>query len=91
MGGWRRLGRALDMLDAAMPPDVDPDSPQGQALYDGLPLDPYAATDSAEFFAVSSESFFTEPLRLQQWQSEWYALLRAFYRQDPLARLGGRR
>ncbi|PAT43990.1 zinc-dependent peptidase [Vandammella animalimorsus] len=91
MGGWRRLGRALDMLDAAMPPDVDPDSPQGQALYDGLPLDPYAATDPAEFFAVSSESFFTEPQRLQQWQPEWYALLRAFYRQDPLARLGGRR
>ncbi|MDO4706127.1 MAG: zinc-dependent peptidase [Comamonadaceae bacterium] len=70
-------------------PGYPPYPPQVQALYDGLPLDPYAASDEAEFFAVSSETFFVDPLRLRQWQPQWYALLAAFYRQDPAARLGG--
>ena len=52
-------------------------------------IDPYAAEDPAEFFAVTSEYFFTAPDLLQQAFPAVYAQLAAFYRQDPLARLQG--
>jgi MtfA peptidase len=47
-------------------------------------LDPYAATDAAEFFAVTSETFFAAPDILQEEFPDVYTQLRAFYRQDPL-------
>ena len=47
-------------------------------------LDPYAATDPAEFFAVASETFFTEPTILQKDFAPVYAELADFYRQDPI-------
>lgn len=47
-------------------------------------LDPYAATDPAEFFAVASETFFTDPKLLARAAPAVYAQLKAFYRQDPL-------
>ncbi len=46
-------------------------------------LDPYAAEDPAEFFAVASETFFTRPDILIQEFSEVYRQLAAFYKQDP--------
>jgi Mlc titration factor MtfA (ptsG expression regulator) len=54
-------------------------------------LDPYAATDAAEFFAVLSEAFFTQPPWVANPFPDVYDQLRAFYRQDPLARTAGRR
>ncbi|MCY1418797.1 Protein MtfA [compost metagenome] len=51
------------------------------------PIDPYAAEDPAEFFAVTSEYFFSAPDLLEQAYPQVYAQLRLFYRQDPLARL----
>ena len=48
-------------------------------------LDPYAASDPAEFFAVTSETFFTEPGIVHADFPEVYAQLAAWYRQDPLA------
>ena len=54
-------------------------------------LDPYAATDPAEFFAVTSETFFTEPGIVHADFPAVYAQLAAWYRQDPLARLGSAR
>lgn len=92
---WRRvlddsLDRyiaALDAIEAAIPADIDPESEAADAWYSQLPLDPYAATDEAEFFAVSSEHFFVDPAPLAQALPEWYGLLQAYYRQDPLARL----
>jgi len=80
--------RALEAVEAAIPSDVDPESDQASPWYDTLPLDPYAATDPAEFFAVSSEGFFVDPAPLARKLPEWYALLRTYYRQDPLERLG---
>lgn len=77
---------ALDAVEASIPPDVDPESDAAAPWYGSLPLDPYAATDEAEFFAVSSETFFVEPAPLAQALPDWYALLAAYYRQDPLAR-----
>lgn len=78
---------ALDDIEAAIPGDVDPESEAADAWYAALPLDPYAATDEAEFFAVSSEHFFADPWPLSQALPDWYGVLSAYYRQDPLARL----
>lgn len=44
-----------------------------------LLIDPYAATSPAEFFAVLSETFFTEPERVVEFDRELFALLSAFY------------
>ncbi len=46
-------------------------------------LDPYAATNRAEFFAVSSEVFWEDPLGLKQHHPELFACLINFYRVDP--------
>jgi Mlc titration factor MtfA (ptsG expression regulator) len=48
-------------------------------------LDPYGATDEAEFFAVATESFFDRALDLREEHSELYALLREYFNQDPAA------
>lgn len=50
-------------------------------------INPYAATDPAEFFAVSSEYFFTAPHLLIHHFPAVYEQLSLFYRQDPNARL----
>lgn len=92
---WRRVledsfqwfNRALDAVEDAIPSDVDPESELAAAWYDRLPLDPYAATDEAEFFAVSSEAFFVQPAPLHEALPAWYALLVDYYRQNPLQRI----
>lgn len=50
-------------------------------------IDPYAAENPAEFFAVTSEYFFSAPDLLAEAFPAIYAQLQLFYRQDPLARL----
>lgn len=82
-----RFAHALEEIEAQIPADIDPESEEADAWYGQLPLDPYAATDEAEFFAVSSEHFFVDPAPLAQSLPQWYAMLSAYYRQDPLARL----
>lgn len=81
-----RFIAAVEAVEAAIPHDVDPESEEADAWYGQLPMDPYAATDEGEFFAVSSEHFFVDPYPMQQALPEWYAMLRAYYRQDPLER-----
>jgi Mlc titration factor MtfA (ptsG expression regulator) len=49
-------------------------------------LDPYAGTDPSEFFAVSSEYFFSCPSAMMEACSDLYQVLADFYRQDPAAR-----
>ena len=51
------------------------------------PIDDYAAEEPGEFFAVASECFFETPGALAAAYATVYSHLRAFYRQDPLARL----
>lgn len=46
-------------------------------------LDPYAAEDEAEFFAVATEAFFEAPVQLARLHPELYRQLRSFYRLDP--------
>jgi Mlc titration factor MtfA (ptsG expression regulator) len=50
-------------------------------------VDPYAAESPAEFFAVLTEAFFESPEAVLSCYADVYALLAAFYRQDPYARL----
>jgi MtfA peptidase len=50
-------------------------------------IDPYAAESPGEFFAVMSEAFFELPDVVQDEYPEVYDQFRAFYRQDPVARL----
>ena len=51
---------------------------------DGL-IEPYAATDPAEFFAVCSELFFERPNDLAAQHAELFAELRSYYRINPLS------
>lgn len=74
----------LDRIERAIPRHVDPESAAADRWYAHLPLDPYAATDEAEFFAVSGEAFFVAPDLLAEAFPDWYRELVAFFRQDPL-------
>jgi Mlc titration factor MtfA (ptsG expression regulator) len=49
-------------------------------------LDDYGASNEAEFFAVATEAFFEQPGELRDVEPALYAILQAFYRQDPAAR-----
>jgi Mlc titration factor MtfA (ptsG expression regulator) len=46
-------------------------------------IDPYGATNPAEFFAVSTEAFFRKSTALADHHPELYAQLKGFYRVDP--------
>jgi hypothetical protein len=81
---FERLNAELDLIEAEIPPDMDPESAEADAYFARLPLDAYAATDPGEFFAVSSEAFFVSPARLRDAFPEWYGLLAEFFLQDPL-------
>lgn len=48
-------------------------------------LDPYAAQDEAEFFAVATEVFFERPDDMRREHPELYTELGAYYRLDPAA------
>jgi MtfA peptidase len=49
-------------------------------------IDPYAATNAPEFFAVVVEQFFEAPSELAARHAELYRELATFFRFDPLAR-----
>lgn len=75
---WARaMQDAYDALNAQL--DADPQAETA--------IDPYAAENPAEFFAVTSEYFFSAPDLLSEAFPTVYAQLALFYRQDPLARL----
>jgi len=71
------MQQAYDDLNRQL--DANPDSETA--------IDPYAAENPAEFFAVTSEYFFSAPDLLHQAYPQVYRQLSLFYRQDPLARL----
>ncbi|MDR0770456.1 MAG: zinc-dependent peptidase [Burkholderiales bacterium] len=49
-----------------------------------LDIDPYAAEDPAEFFAVLSETFFVASIRLRETYPDVYECFRLFYRWEPM-------
>lgn len=59
-----------------------------QRLHSGLSsdIDPYGATNPAEFFAVITEMFFEQSRAMKQRHPALYQELALFYRQDPAAR-----
>jgi Mlc titration factor MtfA (ptsG expression regulator) len=81
-----------------LPPDISPLQWQRtlQDAYDDFAariaaaedtaIDPYAAEDPAEFFAVLSEVFFADPHLLRDEYPTVYELFSLFYRQDPATR-----
>ena len=79
---YERFCAELDLLESEMPADMDPDSAAADTIYARLPLDAYAATDAAEFFAVSSEALFMAPQALAAAFPAWHELLARFYRVD---------
>jgi Mlc titration factor MtfA (ptsG expression regulator) len=50
-------------------------------------LDTYGAESPAEFFAVATECFFSQPVQLRDRHPQLYEVLRDFYNQDSAARL----
>ena len=46
-------------------------------------LDSYAATIEADFFAVVTENFFSNPENMKHHHPKLYQVLQDFYRQDP--------
>lgn len=46
-------------------------------------IDPYAAESMAEFFAVSVETFYVQPLELQRESPQVYRLFADYFREDP--------
>lgn len=95
------MAHKLDMLDGTLdgtPPIADDVARRRwvevcTAEYDAVragaphPLRSYAGTNPAEFFAVATETFFTRPLAVQAATPALYAVLAAYYRQDPATRL----
>lgn len=85
---YERFNAELDLIEASLPEGLDADSEEADAHYAHLPLDPYAAQNAGEFFAVSSEAFFVDPVKMEQAFPEWYRQLALFFRQDPLRTQG---
>ena len=58
-----------------------------RAGIDRPPLQPYGATNPAEFFAVATEAFFDVPIMLEHYEPNLYDVMRDFYKQDPAVRM----
>ncbi|MDD5557011.1 MAG: M90 family metallopeptidase [bacterium] len=54
-------------------------------------LDPYAAENEAEFFAVAVETFFARPRAMRDRHPELYGALARLFNQDPASSAGGKR
>jgi Mlc titration factor MtfA (ptsG expression regulator) len=78
----------LEVLDAEADEAIAPDFflPHDAEPCGDRCLDPYAAEDPAEFFAVVSEAFFEMPLMVKRLFPAVYEQLALFYRQDPAQR-----
>jgi hypothetical protein len=75
--------RQLDDIEDALPPDLDPESDEAAPWFAALPLDPYAATDEAEFFAVACEAFFTDDGGFAAAYPDLNDCFVAYFRHDP--------
>ena len=65
--------------------EVETAQAAGSEHFERFDFDPYAAEHPAEFFAVMSEAFFTEPEHLRKRFPLLYNALAAFYEQAPAA------
>jgi len=65
--------------------DLRENMDENEALQENEPLHEYGGENPAEFFAVATEAFFTNPGDLKQERPHLYDQLRAFYLMDPAA------
>lgn len=79
-----RTRQAYRCWSAVMQAEFDALHQRLQQGIDGL-IEPYAATDPAEFFAVCSELFFERAADLAALHPQLYGELRAYYRINPLS------
>lgn len=87
----RELGTAyadftarVEALEDTLPAHLDPESPEADAWYGRLALDPYAATEPVEFFAVCTEAFFCGSADLASAYPELDHALSEFFDQRPV-------
>jgi len=80
----RAFAAALSNAHAAFATEVARWEMRGGGEDDMPILDPYAAENPVEFFAVLSEAFFTAPQDVADDFPELYRLFVRYYRQDPL-------
>ena len=84
----RAFEAVLQQSYASFTRQVDAWQERGEVEEDAPLIDPYAAEHPAEFFAVLSEVFFTQPGRVDEAFPDMYRQLVAYYRQNPLERHG---
>lgn len=48
-----------------------------------MSIDPYGATNPAEFFAVAPETFFEKPKQLRRVRPDLYEEMKSYYGVDP--------
>lgn len=77
-----RFNALLDEVEASIPANIDPDSELANQWFENLPLDPYAATDPAEFFAVAAEAYFVSPARFTEAFPEMHACFVTYFQQN---------
>jgi hypothetical protein len=80
----RAFATALSNAHAAFAAEVARWEMRGGGEEEMPILDPYAAENPVEFFAVLSEAFFTAPQDVADDFPELYRLFVRYYRQDPL-------
>jgi len=80
--------RRVDRLERQLPPNFDENNDSHLERYaelaDALPMDPYGAENPAEFFAVASEAFFTQPAGLAAAYGQVLELLEQYYLQKAI-------
>ena len=88
LDAWKRdfMAAYLDFCKRVDEAEAQPRRTRRIAL-DAIAIDPYAAENPAEFFAVISEAFFETPDAVHAEYPAVYMQLKAFYKQDPLQRL----
>ncbi|WP_455222741.1 M90 family metallopeptidase [Kaarinaea lacus] len=85
--GFPPLHRGMDVtLWVSALSDAYEDFQQRLNTWNNMPIDSYAASSPAEFFAVFSEVFFERPDILNYYYPRVYQQFKQFYRQDPLSR-----
>jgi Mlc titration factor MtfA (ptsG expression regulator) len=80
--------RRVDAFERRLPADFDEENDAHLDRYAelarALPMDPYGAENPAEFFAVASEAFFTQPAPLAQAYGQVVELLEDYYLQKAI-------
>ncbi|WP_455208394.1 M90 family metallopeptidase [Kaarinaea lacus] len=86
--GFPPLHRGMDVTRwVAALSDAYNDFQNRLNTWNDIPIDSYAASSPAEFFAVFSEVFFERPDILNYFYPKVYEQFKQFYRQNPLSRM----